>query len=57
VYALEPSNKIVIHPYINSSLSNMDNTTSMNFLNPVNTLVTGEVVVERNEHISSEFYR
>jgi hypothetical protein len=34
----------------------MDNTTSMNFLNPVNTLVTGEVVVERNEHISSEFY-
>jgi len=56
VYALEPYKKIVIHPYINSSLSNMDNTTSMNFTNPVNTLVTGEVVVERNEHISSEFY-
>ncbi len=38
------------------SLLNIDNATSINFINPVNTLVTGEVIVERNEHISSKFY-
>ncbi|CAF4958140.1 unnamed protein product [Rotaria sp. Silwood1] len=37
---------------IGKNLLNIDNTTPMNFINPVNTLVTGEVVVERNEHIS-----
>ncbi|CAF3634590.1 unnamed protein product [Rotaria sordida] len=37
---------------IGKNLLNIDNTTPMSFINPVNTLVTGEVVVERNEHIS-----
>ena len=27
----------------------------MNWINPVNTLVTGEVIVERNEHTSSKY--
>ncbi|CAF3670140.1 unnamed protein product [Adineta steineri] len=31
---------------------NIDNTSSMNFTNPVNTLVTGEVIVERNVNTS-----
>jgi hypothetical protein len=35
---------------------NIDNTTAINFINPVNTLVTGEVIVERNENISSKFH-
>ncbi len=41
--------------FVNYSLLNIDNTTSVNFINPVNTLVTGEVIVERNENISSKF--
>jgi len=36
---------------------NIDNvTTSINFINPVNTFVTGEVIVERNEHKSSRLF-
>ncbi|CAF5079886.1 unnamed protein product, partial [Rotaria socialis] len=32
---------------------NIDNTTiSTNFINPINTFVTGEVIVERNENNS-----
>jgi hypothetical protein len=42
----------VIHYFLNYSLLNIDNTASINFINPVNTLVTGEVIVERNENIS-----
>jgi hypothetical protein len=43
--------------FINSSLMNIDNvTTSINFINPVNTFVTGEVIVERNEHKSSRLF-
>lgn len=41
---------------INSSLTHLDNTTSMNFVNPISTIVTGEVIVERNENISSKRY-
>ena len=37
-----------------SSLLNIDNTASLNCINPVNTLVTGEVNVERNEHTPSK---
>ncbi|CAF1147249.1 unnamed protein product [Adineta steineri] len=38
---------------VGKNLTNTDNrTTTMNFLNPINTLVTGEVIVERNEHKS-----
>ncbi|CAF4168882.1 unnamed protein product, partial [Rotaria magnacalcarata] len=33
-------------------LINIDNATSINFINPVNTIVSGEVIVERNENIS-----
>ena len=29
----------------------------MNFVNPINTLVTGEVIVERNEHASGKTLR
>ncbi|CAF1020451.1 unnamed protein product [Adineta ricciae] len=36
---------------IGKNLLNIDNTASLNCINPVNTLVTGEVNVERNEHI------
>jgi hypothetical protein len=36
------------------SLINMNN--SKNFINPLNTLVTGEVTVERNGQNSSKFY-
>lgn len=39
---------------IHSSLLNMDNAPATNWVNPVNTLVTGEVIVERNEHTSSK---
>jgi hypothetical protein len=37
---------------LGKNLLNIDNTTAINFINPVNTLVTGEVIVERNENIS-----
>jgi len=40
--------------FISYSLKNTNNIT--NFINPVNTFVTGEVIVERNEHSSSKFY-
>jgi len=40
--------------FISYSLKNTNNIT--NFINPVNTFVTGEVIVERNEHNSSKFY-
>ena len=33
---------------------NIDNVAPMNFANPINTLVTGEVIVERNEHASGK---
>ncbi|CAF3325058.1 unnamed protein product [Rotaria socialis] len=37
---------------IGKNLLNIDNATSINFINPVNTIVSGEVIVERNENIS-----
>jgi hypothetical protein len=57
---LEKSRKIYLiikQKEISFSLMNIDNVTiSTNFLNPVNTFVTGEVIVERNEHKSSRLF-
>ena len=30
---------------------NIDNSMATNFINPINTLVTGEVLIERNKHL------
>lgn len=38
---------------LGKNISNLDeNPTSLPFINPVNTLLTGEVIVERNEHMT-----
>ena len=40
---------------LSSRLFDADRSTAMNVINPINTLVTGEVLVERPEHLSSEW--